>query len=89
MSGRIIQMRKALRDKLEELKTPGDWSHITSQIGMFSYTGLNETQVAHLVKEYHIYLPKAGRISICGLNTNNVEYVAQSIFDTVTKFPDN
>lgn len=41
MSQRIIEMRKALREKLEELKTPGDWSHITSQIGMFSYTGLN------------------------------------------------
>lgn len=41
MSQRIIEMRNALRGKLEELKTPGDWSHITSQIGMFSYTGLN------------------------------------------------
>ena len=41
MSQRIIQMRTALRSKLEELKAPGDWSHITSQIGMFSYTGLS------------------------------------------------
>ena len=89
MSGRIMQMRTALRSKLEDLKTPGDWSHITSQIGMFSYTGLNQTQVAHLVKDYHIYLPKDGRISICGLNTNNVEYVAQAFNEIVTKYPDN
>lgn len=41
MSGRIIQMRQALKQKLDELKTPGTWEHITSQIGMFSYTGLN------------------------------------------------
>ena len=41
MSSRIIEMRKALRAELERLSTPGDWSHITSQIGMFSYTGLN------------------------------------------------
>lgn len=39
MSQRIIQMRAALRAKLEELGS-GDWSHVTSQIGMFSYTGL-------------------------------------------------
>lgn len=36
MSGRIIDMRKALKEKLVALKTPGNWDHITSQIGMFS-----------------------------------------------------
>lgn len=41
MSSRIIQMRQALRQRLEELQTPGTWEHITQQIGMFSYTGLN------------------------------------------------
>lgn len=34
-------MRKALRAALEKLGTPGTWEHIISQIGMFSYTGLN------------------------------------------------
>lgn len=36
MSGRIISMRKALHSKLVELNTPGDWTHILKQIGMFS-----------------------------------------------------
>lgn len=36
---RVHKMRQLLRAALEERKTPGDWSHITSQIGMFSYTG--------------------------------------------------
>ena len=36
MSGRIKDTRKALFDKLGELGTPGDWSHIVKQIGMFS-----------------------------------------------------
>jgi len=88
MSGRIIQMRAALKQKLDELKTPGTWDHIISQIGMFSYTGLSQEQVKYLVEEYHIYLPKDARISICGLNTKNVEYVAKAIHDTVTKFGD-
>ncbi|XP_050049202.1 aspartate aminotransferase, cytoplasmic isoform X1 [Dermacentor andersoni] len=87
MANRIISMRKALQDKLHELGTPGSWEHITKQIGMFSYTGLNQQQVQHLVQNYHVYLPKDGRISICGLNTGNVEYVAKAIHDAVTKFP--
>lgn len=35
MSGRIIEMRKALKAELDKLGTPGTWDHITSQIGMF------------------------------------------------------
>ncbi|KAH0531974.1 hypothetical protein TsFJ059_000730 [Trichoderma semiorbis] len=79
MSGRIIDMRKALRSKLEELETPGTWNHITDQIGMFSFTGLSEPQVLKLREEYHIYMTKNGRISMAGLNTNNIDHVAQAI----------
>lgn len=79
MSGRIIEMRKALRSKLEELDTPGTWNHITDQIGMFSFTGLNEKQVQKLKEEAHIYMTKNGRISMAGINTKNVDYVAEAI----------
>jgi aspartate/tyrosine/aromatic aminotransferase len=37
-------MRKALKAELTSLKTPGNWDHITSQIGMFSFTGLTKPQ---------------------------------------------
>lgn len=38
MADRIIEMRSVLYDKLtNSLKTPGDWGHIKSQIGMFRY----------------------------------------------------
>jgi len=40
MSKRIMDMRRLLFEELKRLNTPGDWSHIVSQIGMFSYTGL-------------------------------------------------
>ncbi|KAF2002233.1 PLP-dependent transferase [Amniculicola lignicola CBS 123094] len=79
MSGRIIDMRKALRSKLEELGTPGTWNHITDQIGMFSYTGLSEKQVLKLREDSHVYMTKNGRISMAGLNTNNVEYFAKAV----------
>ena len=79
MSGRIIKMREELRGHLERLGTPGTWGHITEQIGMFSFTGLNETQVGKLRSEAHVYMTKNGRISMAGLNGGNVEYVAQAV----------
>ncbi|KAJ8681887.1 hypothetical protein QAD02_017679 [Eretmocerus hayati] len=85
MSGRIKEMRKALYEQLMKLKTPGSWEHIINQIGMFSYTGLSENQVEHLIKNYHIYLLRSGRINMCGLNEHNLDYVAGAIHDAVTK----
>jgi aspartate aminotransferase len=40
--------------------TPGDWSHIIKQIGMFTFTGLNSEQVAFMTREYHIYMTSDG-----------------------------
>lgn len=79
MSGRIKEMRKQLREKLEEKKTPGTWNHITDQIGMFSFTGLTEQQVQTLKEEYHVYMTKNGRISMAGLNSHNIDYFAESV----------
>lgn len=64
MAGRIIAMRRALVGRLAELGTPGDWSHIVKQIGMFSFTGLTEAQVLQLRRDAHIYMTKNGRISM-------------------------
>ncbi|RAH40903.1 aspartate aminotransferase, cytoplasmic [Aspergillus brunneoviolaceus CBS 621.78] len=83
MSARIARMRSALRTRLELNGTPGDWSHVEKQIGMFSYTGLETEQVARLRDEYHIYLLPSGRVSICGLTEGNVDYVADAIRDVV------
>lgn len=85
MAGRIIDMRKDLRSKLEELNgREGSWKHITDQIGMFSFTGLNEKQVLRVREDAHIYMTKNGRISMAGLNTENLEYTAKAI-DKVVK----
>ncbi|BES96779.1 Aspartate aminotransferase [Nesidiocoris tenuis] len=83
MSKRIIDMRLGLRERLERLKTPGDWSHITTQIGMFSYTGLNRDQVDYLISKHHVYLLKSGRINMCGLNPSNLDFVAGAFDDAV------
>ena len=56
-----------------------DWAHITSQIGMFCYSGLSEAQVGQLREKFHIYLTKDGRISMAGITSANVDYVASAI----------
>lgn len=83
VSERIIAMRNALRGELEKSGCPGDWSHITSQIGMFSYTGLTPTQCDNMINKWHCYMLRNGRISMSGINTKNVEYVARAIKDSV------
>ncbi|KAK7536418.1 aspartate aminotransferase [Phyllosticta citribraziliensis] len=79
MSSRLKDMRRALYDELRRLGTPGSWEHIVDQIGMFSYTGLNEKQVRRLRDEQHMYMMSSGRASIAGLNTSNVAAAAAAI----------
>uniref|UniRef100_A0A3Q3L3T5 Aspartate aminotransferase n=1 Tax=Mastacembelus armatus TaxID=205130 RepID=A0A3Q3L3T5_9TELE len=85
MADRVLLMREQLKTKLQALGTPGTWDHITEQIGMFSFTGLNPKQVEYMIKEKHVYLMASGRINMCGLTTKNIDYVAQSIHEAVTK----
>lgn len=84
MSGRIKDMRTGLVDKLKSVGSVHDWSHITSQIGMFAYTGLSTEQVDILKNDHHIYMTADGRISLCGLNTKNIDFIAEA-FHKVTE----
>lgn len=84
MSKRIFDMRKGLVSNLKQLGSPHDWSHVTSQIGMFAYTGLNKEQVETIRNEHHVYMTADGRISVAGLNPKNLDYVSEA-FHKVTK----
>ncbi|KAJ8502860.1 hypothetical protein ONZ45_g11382 [Pleurotus djamor] len=84
MADRIIGMREKLYDTLtHDLKTPGEWGHIKSQIGMFSFTGLTPPQTKALAEKAHVYMTADGRISMAGLNGGNIEYFAQSVDSAV------
>jgi len=84
MADRIISMRKSLVDQLKQVGSKKDWSHITNQIGMFCYTGLNANQVTTLKDKWHIYMTSDGRISMAGVFSDKVKYLAEAIHD-VTK----
>ncbi|CAL1414393.1 unnamed protein product [Linum trigynum] len=84
MADRILSMRQQLFEALSARGTPGDWSHIIKQIGMFTFTGLNSEQVAFMTKEYHIYMTSDGRISMAGLSSRTVPHLADAIHAAVT-----
>ena len=83
MSDRVGDVRTRLRDGLVAKGTPGNWDHITQQIGMFSFTGLSPKQCESLIEDKGIYLLKSGRISLAGLNDSNIQYVIDSFDDVV------
>lgn len=79
MRNRIREMRGLLAQEMAKLGAKRDFSFVTRQAGMFSFTGLSAEQVERLAKEYGVYAVKNGRICICGLNHKNVAYVAKAI----------
>lgn len=86
MSDRIVSMRQLLFDALNKAgaKSPsGNWNHCLNQIGMFCYTGLTKAQVLFVREKYAIYLLGSGRISMAGVNTGNVEYLAAGFADAL------
>jgi len=83
MSSRIIDMRAGLVASLKALGNEHDWSHVTDQIGMFAFTGLSKDMVNQLREEHAIYMTMDARISLAGLNSGNLEYVAAA-FHKVT-----
>ncbi|KAF6288129.1 glutamic-oxaloacetic transaminase 2 [Rhinolophus ferrumequinum] len=84
MADRIISMRTQLVSNLKKEGSSRNWQHITDQIGMFCFTGLKPEQVERLTKEFSIYMTKDGRISVAGVTSGNVGYLAHAIHQ-VTK----
>nr|KAF6406829.1 glutamic-oxaloacetic transaminase 2 [Molossus molossus] len=84
MADRIISMRTQLVSNLKKEGSSHNWQHITDQIGMFCFTGLKPEQVERLTKEFSVYMTKDGRISVAGVTSGNVGYLAHAIHQ-VTK----
>ena len=84
MADRIISMRTKLRDGLKREGSSRNWQHIVDQIGMFRFTGMNQEQTEKLIKQFSVYLTKDGRISVAGLTSGNVDYLAHAMHQ-VTK----
>ncbi|MEX0937131.1 MAG: amino acid aminotransferase [Pirellulales bacterium] len=88
--GEVAQMRERIngtrRTFVEALADTGirrDFSFITRQRGMFSFSGLTPQQVDALRDQYAIYIVRSGRINVAGITRANVQRLAMAIADVV------
>ena len=79
MRVRIKAMRQKLVDGLKAAGVKQDMSFITTQIGMFSYSGLSKDQMVRLRTEFGVYGTDTGRMCVAALNSKNIDYVCASI----------
>ena len=83
MRTRIKAMRKKLVDGLKAAGVKQDMGFITTQIGMFSYSGLSKEQMVRLRGEFGVYGTDTGRMCVAALNEKNIDYVCQAIAKVV------
>ena len=79
MRTRIKAMRRKLVDGLKAAGVKQDMSFITTQVGMFSYSGLSKEQMVRLRSEFGVYGTDTGRMCVAALNEHNIDYVCQAI----------
>ena len=79
MRVRIKEMRQKLVDGLKAAGVQQDMSFITTQIGMFSYSGLSKDQMVRLRSEFGVYGTDTGRMCVAALNSKNIEHVCKAI----------
>lgn len=80
---RINGLRSALVIALNKQGIDRDFGFIEQEKGMFSFLGLSVDQVQTLINDFSIYLVDSSRINIAGINSSNIEYLAQSIAATL------
>ena len=83
MRERIRGLRRQLVAGLAARQSAVDFSFIETQHGMFSFSGLNDAQVAFLRDEKAIYMAKGGRINVAGLRADNLDYVCEAMVESL------
>ena len=79
MRKRIHRMRMRFVEIMKEKECGRDFSFITRQRGMFSFSGLTPEQVDELRETYSIYIVRSGRINVAGMTESNVERLCDAI----------
>lgn len=79
MCDRINGMRKLFVETLKKKGVSVDFSFITRQKGMFSFSGLTREQVDILRDKYSIYAVGSGRINVAGMTPDNMDALCAAI----------
>ena len=85
MRRRIASVRTDLRERIEALNVGRDMSFLTRQRGMFSYTGFSADDVKWIRDTHGLYMAGDGRINVAGLNSGNIDAVAEAMAASFTR----
>jgi aspartate/tyrosine/aromatic aminotransferase len=85
MRDRINGLRHLFVETLNEKGVQRDFSFITRQRGMFSFSGLTPDQVKALRDDYSIYIVGSGRISVAGMSEESMDYLCEAIADILKR----
>lgn len=80
---RIAEMRTLFVDTLKAKGVKQDFSFLTHQYGMFSFSGLNPEQVKALKEKYSIYIVGSGRINVAGMTKANMGALCTAVAEVL------
>jgi aspartate aminotransferase/aromatic-amino-acid transaminase len=83
MCARIQSMRELFVNTLKAKGVARDFSFITRQKGMFSYSGLTRDQVDALRDKHGIYIVGSGRINVAAMTPSNMEPLCNAIAEVL------
>ncbi|MHC5085165.1 MAG: amino acid aminotransferase [Planctomycetota bacterium] len=81
--GRIAEMRQLFVDTLKAKGVTQDFSFLTGQCGMFSFSGLNPDQVKTLKEKHSIYIVGSGRINVAGMTLANMDPLCTAVAEVL------
>jgi aspartate aminotransferase len=79
MRSRIRGLRREVVQQLREHCPQRDFGFIAEQRGMFSYLGIDASQVRALREQHHVYMTDDSRMNVAGLRRGNLEYFARAV----------
>jgi aspartate/tyrosine/aromatic aminotransferase len=83
MRERINGMRTQFAETMKAKNAPRDFSFITQQRGMFSFSGLTPLEVDELRTKYAIYIVNSGRINVAGMTPANMDPLCDAILSVL------
>jgi len=87
MRDRMNEARTGFSEAMKARNVNMDFSHLATQRGMFSLSGLSKEQVLYLREKKSIYIIDSGRINVAGITPDNIDYVCDSIAEAITSAP--
>ena len=80
---RIAEMRELFVATLKNKGVEQDFSFLTHQYGMFSFSGLNPEHVKTLKEKHSIYIVGSGRINVAGMTKANMDQLCTAVAEVL------